>query len=475
MTAIRLPVARPSRPKRLLLLAVMGLFATWVWLVTPADAGGQYYVSNWDETIVVNEDASIAITENVTFTYLSGDFGFAFRTLVHRGFDEVRDVQVTNGAGDPVDHTLSGGTFFQDYEIRWEWPRIYVGVEPVEMTFVLSYVLTNAVNFENPWVDEDRLFWNIVTDYDVRILDMDIDVILPWSFASEDITARAYAFLSLLPEVQEGDPTIVRYHHPALEAGGAYTVDVYFPAVVRRPAPGPILEGLEYLIVIVPATIPLFLLEYRRRRRDPLARDEASMAEVKENLSPAEAGVLIDRGLRPRHLVATALSLGERGYLEIQAKFDRRQALTAIRFQETGKDTRDLKEYEKSVYNQLRGKTDTYLARGRGITSTVDYRAFVADGEDIKAGLRDDGYAERHFFSPRFGIQDDRVFGVIIPLALLAFMVVLIYYGGLVENTWLFVSGILMIVPLGFSLAISGKGKRRTARGARFKSAVDTY
>ncbi|MFQ5909036.1 MAG: DUF2207 domain-containing protein [Thermoplasmata archaeon] len=477
MTAARLPTARPFRKKRWPLLAVIGLLATWLGLITPANAGGTYYVSNWDETIVVNQDASIAITENVTFTYLSGDFGFAFRTLVHRGFDELTDVRVTDGAGNHVDHTLSGGTFFQDYEIRWEWPRIYIGSEPVELTFVLSYVLTNAMNFENPLVDEDRLYWNIVTDYEVRIQDMDIDVVLPRGFPTDNVTARAYVFpgLPLRPEVQEGDPTIVRYHQPTLAAGGAYTVDVFFSGVVRRPASGPILEGPEYLIVIVPATIPLLLLEYRRRRRDPVTRDEAFISEVKEDLSPAEAGVLTDRRLRPGHLVATAISLGERGYLEIQAEFNRGQALREIQFQETGKDPRGLKEYEKSVYNQLRGKTDTYLAQGRGITSPIDYRTFVADGEDIKSELVEGGYAERHFFSPLFGIQDDRVFGVIIPLALLTLMVVLVYYGGLVENIWLFASGFLVIAPLGLSLAISGKEKRRTVRGARFKKAIDSH
>ncbi|MCP8322419.1 MAG: hypothetical protein H3Z52_16000 [archaeon] len=36
-----------------------------------------YYVSNWDETIIINEDASITIIEEVTFRFLSGDFGYA--------------------------------------------------------------------------------------------------------------------------------------------------------------------------------------------------------------------------------------------------------------------------------------------------------------------------------------------------------------------------------------------------------------
>lgn len=245
------------------------------------NAGGTYHVSCWDEEIVINEDASLTISEKVTFRFVTGDFGYAYRTIPHKGFDDLISVSVTDDEGNSLEYSLKKGN---NYEVRWEWERIYIGAKPVEKTFILNYTLTNAMNYENANPDKDRLYLNIVTDYDVDIYDVNIEVILPGLYNLSSISATSYYSVSTTspPEIANSTiHTILSYHHPMsrLEAGEAYTLDIYFPATVERPPPtlaGIIKAYLDLLapwyslgMIVLGSMAIVMVRSFKRRFRDP--------------------------------------------------------------------------------------------------------------------------------------------------------------------------------------------------------------
>ena len=106
--------------KILLFFFVVG-FLVLVGSAQLVSAGGTYHISNWDAEILINEDASLAISENITFCFVTGDFGFAYRTIPHRGFDDIVSISVKDDEGNALSYSLSRGSVF---EVRWEWERI---------------------------------------------------------------------------------------------------------------------------------------------------------------------------------------------------------------------------------------------------------------------------------------------------------------------------------------------------------------
>ncbi len=294
--------------------------------------GGVYYVSHWSEDIIINEDASLTISEKVTFRFVTGDFGYAYRTVPHRGFDDIISVSVTDDEDNPLEYNLQKK---ESYEVRWEWERIYVGSEPVEKTFILTYTLTNAMNYENTDPDRDRLYLNIVTDYDVDIKDMNIDVILPSKYNLSSISATSYYSISPTnpPEITNSTTyTIVSYHQPIsmLKAGEDYTLDIYFPATVERPPPT--LTGIikAYLDLLAPwYSLGMIMLgiiaivkvrSFKRRFEDPEVPARAPYMWADQppaDIRPPIAGVLADMKVRRKHFDSALLDLAQRGYVDI--------------------------------------------------------------------------------------------------------------------------------------------------------------
>ena len=295
------------------------------------NAGGTYHISRWDEEIVISEDASLTISENITFRFVTGDFGYAYRTIPHRGFDDMVSISVMDDEGNALGYSLSRGSVF---EVRWEYERIYVGAEPIEKTFALVYTLTDAMNFENTDSDRDRLYWNIVTDCEVNVDNMNVDVILPSNYNLANVSATSYYSISSTnpPDITNSTTrTIVSYHQPTVEAEEDYTLDIYFPATVERPPPTlteTIRAHLELLapwyslgMIAVGIAAIVKVRSFKKRFRDPeVSTLDVSGVQPPAEVSPPEAGVLLDMDVGRKHFDSTLLDLAQRGYLNVRVK-----------------------------------------------------------------------------------------------------------------------------------------------------------
>jgi len=454
-------------------------FVVIVSFIHLVDAGGTYYISHWDEEIAIDEDASLAITENITFCFVTGDFGFAYRTIPHRGFDDMTSISVTDDEGNALEYSLSRGSIF---EVRWEWERIYVGSEPIEKTFVLTYTLTDAMNYENTDPDRDRLYWNIVTDCEVDIHDMDIDVILPSIYNLSSISASSYYSISSTnpPGITDSAThTIVSYHQPVVEAEEDYTLDIYFPATVERPPPTlteTIKAHLDLLapwysigMIAVGIVAIVKVRSFKRRFRDPeIPALDTSGVQSPVDVRPPEAGVLSDMDVGRKHFDSTLLDLAQRGYVDMSVEsketgFFRKWVKVEsfeVALSEKGKNAlqsedADLKRYEWSLLRSV----DAAPLKKKELARITKKDAKKKFGlEVIKDELVERGLVEPRGFEKKG--TNLVILGVVLALLGIAVVIFHVFVGS--ENWW-------MILTTFFPATVFALARTtgpRTVRGA---------
>jgi len=93
---------RPSRSRRGIAPLALVLLAFALFSLTPTPTAAEtkvYHISRYFVAIGVNPDASLSIHETIVFEFDQGVFTFAYRDIPWHGFDEIRDVAVTEGGG----------------------------------------------------------------------------------------------------------------------------------------------------------------------------------------------------------------------------------------------------------------------------------------------------------------------------------------------------------------------------------------
>ncbi len=146
----------------------------------------------------------------------------------------------------------------------------------------------------------------------------------------------------------------------AVMPGQAFTVVVAMPA--RFFVKPDLMEQIwhqftDNLVFLIPLfTFFLLLGAWYRWGRDPALRRRVVVRyDPPADLTPGEAGVLVDERVNPRDLAATLLDLARRGYLVIQSEARKMLFFTVHRYRLTLKkpDLSDLKMHEKALLEAL--------------------------------------------------------------------------------------------------------------------------
>jgi uncharacterized membrane protein YgcG len=202
-----------------------------------------------------------------------------------------------------------------------------------------------------PAGDYDELYWQVTgTEWEVPIESASAEILLPPGVLPLQSAGYQGHERSSAPAPvttgNEGDPAAGRASvrvasEGRLDPGEGLTVAVAWPAgTVAVPAgvararpvtfgptgsvddagPGPV--GPVHPLAWLPAFLPLlaFWLSYRawdRRGRDPKARAITVRWEPPEDLSPAEAGTLVDHDPGMHDIISTLVDLAVRGYVVI--------------------------------------------------------------------------------------------------------------------------------------------------------------
>ena len=323
------------------------LLATTLALAAPpAAAQRSLAIERFDAEIAVQRDASILVTETITARF-TGSWNGIYRTVpvVYRN---------AQGFNWTLGFNLLEATDADGRELRTETSRerhyvkvkIWVpGAQDATRTIRLRYRATNGLRF---FEDHDELYWNITGDeWDVPIDAAAAVIDLPAGASGVRAIAFNGAYGSTAQDatvevlgtrIRVTMPHALGFHEglTAVVGWDKQAVTARAPGVAAPPAAPPLVaqptatsRTTGFLRANWPLVlpVPVFLLVFavwRRRGRDPAARPIAVQYEPPPDLTPAEAGTLIDHSADMRDITATLVDLAVRGFIKIEEQDDRK-------------------------------------------------------------------------------------------------------------------------------------------------------
>jgi hypothetical protein len=286
-------------------------------------------IADYKDTISITQDGKAFVSERINLVF-EGEWHGIHRTIPveypgpkgtnYTLFLDVTDV--TDGAGNKLKYESKISNGYRDL-------KIYIpGAVDAEKTVQIDYAVRNSIRyFEN----YDEFYWNVTgNDWPVPIDHASSFVHFPDNAAG---SLRAQAFTGSYGSTSHEATAEVKGSNVLFETTrplgmrGGLTIDVYIPKGILRE-PGALTRFLWFigsnLAVFLPfVTLGVMGLLWYYKGRDPdSGRSIAPMYEPPPDISPAEAGTLIDDRVDPRDVTSTVVDLAVRGYLKIEEKVD---------------------------------------------------------------------------------------------------------------------------------------------------------
>ena len=298
----------------LLFCALTGIAAAKSWRVT-----------DFQDNVSVAPDGSAVVTERITLAFV-GEWHGIHRTIPieypgPNGTNYELFLKVTNVTDD------SGG------KLRYESStsngardlKIYIpDAVDATRTVEITYRVRNGTRF---FKDYDEFYWNVTgNDWPVPIDHAAATVNFPSAAAG---SLRAQAFTGVYGSTQrdatakvDGSEAQFATSNP-LPMRGGLTIDVYIPKDILTE-PGTLTNFFWFLggnpIVFLPLVTfaGMFALWWYKGRDPDAGISVAPMYEPPAEISPAEAGTLLDDSIHPRDITSTIIDLAVRGYIKIE-------------------------------------------------------------------------------------------------------------------------------------------------------------
>jgi len=299
-----------------LLLALLG--------VSPAFARS-WRITNFQDSISISWDGKTEVIERLSLEF-TGEWHGIHRTIPveypgPRGtnytlFLDVR--RVTDGAGSKLKYESHTSNGFRDL-------KIYIpGAVDTTKTVEIEYSVRNAIRYLDSY---DEFYWNVTgNDWPVPIEHASATVQFPpnatGALRAQSFTGAYGSTAHNATAEVKGSDTYFETTAP-LPMRGGLTIDVYIPqGIISRP--GSLTRAIWFIesnaIVFLPlVTLGVMFVLWRYKGRDPdPGLSVAPMYEPPKEISPAEAGTLIDDTIHPRDITSTIIDLAVRGYLKIE-------------------------------------------------------------------------------------------------------------------------------------------------------------
>lgn len=357
----------------------------WIFLFLPRAVTAQEseHIRNYDTTVTIKTDGSIAVIERI---------GYFFSEPKH-GIYRYIPVVKTNADGKRFAMTLSDITVADDLGQPYRYRRsrdgntevLKIGDADKTVSGPYEYVLTYAVSGALTYFPgHDELYWNFVgNQWNVPIAESGITVTVPQPVARSDFNATCFVGLAGATgkdcEISFTDNSVtVKVLRPLAPHEGA-TVVVGIPkGIVPVLEPKEVvpffstLMGKITLIILgfvaflwyVAAPV-LVIRKWWTSGRDPVP----AMGEVRawfsppktvtlRDLTPAETGTLVDETADVFDIYATLVDLARRGYMKIietkKGEFD-------LEKQKSPKIDPNIQPFEKELLNAI-FKTDDLVS-----------------------------------------------------------------------------------------------------------------
>ncbi|HTA23485.1 MAG TPA: DUF2207 domain-containing protein [Terriglobales bacterium] len=326
VASVETPLATPSKRSKLCLYPAVACFL----LFSLPLFARSWRVTDYNDAISVAEDGSAIVHERITLSF-EGEWHGIHRFIPveypgPRGTNYtlfLNVTSVTDGDGGKLKYESSTSNDFRDL-------KIYIpGAADATRTVEIDYTVRNGTRF---FEDHDEFYWNVTgNDWPVPIDHATAVVSFPNSAAG---SLRAQAFTGVYGSAErgattavEGSDVLVETNNP-LPMRGGLTVDVYIPKGILKE-PSTFTRWLWFLgsnpIVFLPfwtLAVMFTLWWYKGRDPDP-GISVAPMYEPPPDMSPAEAGTLLEDAVHPRDITCTLVDLAVRGFVKIEEVDDK--------------------------------------------------------------------------------------------------------------------------------------------------------
>jgi len=301
--------------------ALLGLLALSG--VTTASAK-ELRIESFDAHIQVGSNGAIDVIETIRAHFIGAGWHGLYRSipveyvtpqgLNYTLFLDVK--KVTDGSG----HNLK----FESNRVRhYRKLKIYIlNADNSVQTISIEYTVSDAIKF---FEDHDELYWNVTGDeWDIPIQSAHAQIILP----SEASNIRGTAFTGIYGSRAKdaeidvaGNGVEVRTTAPLPYHAGLTVAVAMDKGAIREPtaadAIGRFLLSNWPLFLPVGVFCVMFYLWWTRGR-DPRLRPIPAQYEPPNQLTPGEAGTLVDNAANMRDITASIVDLAVRGYMVIE-------------------------------------------------------------------------------------------------------------------------------------------------------------
>jgi uncharacterized membrane protein len=281
-------------------------------------------IEKFSSEIVVSPSGSIDVTEVITVRFIGGPWHGLYRSIpVEYVTPQQLNYSLFLTVKNIADSDGNKLKFEASRERHYRKLKIFVpNADNSTHTISIEYTVSDALRF---FEDHDELYWNITGDeWDVPIQSADARIILPEGTTNIRANVFTGSFRSTAQdadvevvgngvEVRTRDP--LRYHEGltvavAFDKGFVHEPTAFDKLSLFLRSNWPL--GLPFAVFAV-----MFYLWWTRGR-DPRLHPIAAQYEPPDQLSPGEAGTLVDNSADMRDITSSIVDLAVRGYMVIE-------------------------------------------------------------------------------------------------------------------------------------------------------------
>ncbi len=293
----------------------------------------QFTIEDFHAEIIINEDASIDVTETIEVEFDRQKHGI-YREIPYLYEDELGDElimpisvkSVTDENGEDWEYKVSKESNFVN--IRIGDANIYVDGRQI---YIISYQVENSILF---FEDHDELYWNVTGDlWRAPIIKTSVTVILNTDKPNSKLIGACYTGRKGSSKsecsFETGDKKAQFTTNQSLNVNEGFTIALgWDKGIVTPPSDWQLFllsaNIRENWVFSIPLIIFVFMFfHWYSKGRDPRVREAVTVMYDPPQynntpLTPAQVGALVDERLDQRDITSSMINLGVKGFVEIR-------------------------------------------------------------------------------------------------------------------------------------------------------------
>ena len=318
----------------LFLVAIIFSFST----VVKAQDNRSYTIDSFDATLNINQNSTVNVVEEIGYDF-KGTYNKGWRSISNNKISGITDIYIVDKlTGKKLTYTSnrlektnpsSWGKYTYKNESGFTNIEWYYNATNEKHEWEIHYVIHGLVGF---YKNNDELYWNLFTDYEVPISSITAKVILP---TSVDLVNNKYpgTLYRTFPKRNNNQYLFERYGDNGfvfssgdVASQETVTIALDFPkGIVNQNSfwvdwmklnYGWIFGLLLILFTLIFSGIRWFFGEYTPKHDKSIV----PQYEPPNDLKPAEMGIIYHEHLSKKTWPATIVDLAVRGYVKIEEK-----------------------------------------------------------------------------------------------------------------------------------------------------------